>query len=810
MDFLAREDVDGTRVSWNNIPKLKLQHQRNVVPLSALYTPLNNKSTILELPELFVLSCRKCKAFANPYLASIVAKNGLQWQCTFCPFLNDLPSMQDGLPHPALDPRNTTIEYLTERRALVPPVFVYVVDTCFEGDDIHEAYASLRESLAYSLSLLPSEALVCLLSFGRHVQLHDLLEPHRSVLFNGTKQYTLEEVQKLLRIERVGLLKEGTLGVIALKYLGRVDLVEYQLTSIVEQLTTNIFPHVDSDRPARATGCAMNIAALTLQAFVGRGTAVGGHIMCFIGGAVTVGPGKIVDVHKKEPLRSHHDIDKAKASHLANISGGLQNMSGGVAKVNPLLWTEAKIFYGEVAAVLSSMGMAMNVFIGSYDQAGLHEMAVVCARTGGSVVMCDSFNTTLFKQSLIKFFARKEESDEKVDNADNEDENSDDGWLQMGFNSTLECRTNQDLQIQGLIGHATALPLSKEKSDAVSPIVVGEGNTTAWKLCSVNPQSTYAVYFDKLDSSTTGRTFLQFTFYYQHPDGAYRIRVTTYALGVVADADAQALLYGFDSDTSLVAIARSHIEKLHAPGKSLWTLNFDSTDLNKHLDKVIIDYCSRFAQYKKGDPASFSIFDNYFDLASKLYHLRRSPFIRVFNSSPDETSFYHHVLMHEDVMNSTTMIKPVLLSYDMETFGQPDVNGVPFTDPVAVELDSLLLGKQKILLLDSFFQILIYHGQTIAQWRKQNYQNEPGYEFFKDFLAAPKLEALYILADRFPLPRFIDCDEGGSQARFLIARLNSSTTYTSTPYTSELQGILTDDASLLEFMDRLKRNIVGK
>lgn len=806
MDFLAREDVDGTRVSWNNVPKLKLQHHRNVVPLSALYTPLNNKSSIPELPELFVLSCRKCKAFANPYLAPIKSANGLQWQCTFCPFLNDLPQMQDGLLHPALDQHNTTVEYLTERRALVPPVFVYVVDTCFEGDDIEEAYASLRESLTYSLSLLPSEALVGFLSFGRHVLLHDLYEPHRSIAFNGNKLYTLEDVQALLRLDRSGLTKEGTLGPIAQKYLGRVDMVEYQLTSIVEQLTTNIFPHIDSDRPARATGCAMNVAALTIQAFFGRGTPVGGHVMCFIGGAVTVGPGKIVDVHKKEPLRSHHDIDKAKALHLTNISGGIQNISGGVAKVNPLLWTQAKIFYGEVAAVLSSVGMAMNLFIGLYDQAGLHEMAVVCARTGGSVVMCDSFNTTLFKQSLIKFFARKEVDPETQEGT----EEQDDGYLQMGFNATLECRTNKDLQIQGLIGHATALPLRKENADSVSPIVVGEGNTTAWKLCSVNPQSTYAIYFDKLDSAATGRTYMQFTFYYQHPDGAYRIRVTTYALGVIADADAPALLHGFDSEASLVAIARSQIEKLHAPGKSLWALSFDSTDLNKHLDKVIIDYCSRFAQYKKGDAASFTIFDNYFDLASKLYHLRRSPFIRVFNSSPDETSFYHHVLMHEDVVNSATMIRPVLLSYDMSTFGAPDINGNPFTDPVAVELDSLLLGKEKILLLDSFFQILIYHGQTIAQWRKQNYQNEPGYEHFKDFLAAPKLEALYILADRFPLPRFIDCDEGGSQARFLIARLNSSTTYNSSPYSGDLQGILTDDASLLEFMDRLKRNIVGK
>lgn len=30
--------------------------------------------------------------------------------------------------------------------------------------------------------------------------------------------------------------------------------------------------------------------------------------------------------------------------------------------------------------------------------------------------------------------------------------------------------------------------------------------------------------------------------------------------------------------------------------------------------------------------------------------------------------------------------------------------------------------------------------------------------------------------DRFPVPRWVVCDQGGSQARFVLARLNPSTT----------------------------------
>ncbi|RKP31337.1 vWA-like protein [Metschnikowia bicuspidata] len=798
MDFLGREDVDGIRFSWNNVPKSKLQHQRNVVPLAALYTPLNNKAAIPTYPDHVAVRCRQCKAFAHPYV-SLHLQSG-NWQCSFCMFHNTIPQVQPGAGHPAVDPHHTTMEFRTDRRAPLAPVFVYVVDTCFEGDDVEDAFDALRASLVDSLALLPADALVGLVSFGRHVLLHDLSAPHRSVVFNGNKQYTLDAVQTAFGLEVPGITGNGTLGSVAQRYLGRVDLVEYQLTSIIELVLNNTFPHADTHRPARATGAAMNVVALTLLALFGRNTMAGGHILCFIGGAATVGPGRVVDRPKKEPLRSHHDIEKAKAAQLPNISSG-------VAKVNPLLWNDAKTFYADVADVLSATGLAMNLFIGSYDQAGLHEMAVVCARTGGSVVMCDSFSTTLFKTSLIKFFARR--GDAEYPEATQLLQADDGGFLQMGFNASLECRTSRDLQIQGLIGHATTLPMRKDPTDSpVSPVVVGEGNTNVWKLCSVNPQSTYGVYLDKLDSPNVGRTYVQFTFHYQHPSGEYRIRVTTCALGVIPDADGAALLYGFDSEAALVAIARSQIEKLCAPGKSKWMLAFDIADLNKHLDKLLVDYCSQFAHYTKGDPTSFTIYDKYFDLACKMYHLRRSPFIRVFNSSPDETSFYHHVLMHEDVVNSVIMIKPSLLCYDMDTFGQPDAAGNQSTDPVAVELDLSSLGKQRILLLDTFFQILIYHGLTIAQWKKMNYQNQEGYEHFRDFLDAPKIEALYILADRFPLPRFIDCDEGGSQARFLIARLNSSTSYSSNPQ-FDGRDILTDDASLAEFMDRLKRNIVG-
>ena len=42
---------------------------------------------------------------------------------------------------------------------------------------------------------------------------------------------------------------------------------------------------------------------------------------------------------------------------------------------------------------------------------------------------------------------------------------------------------------------------------------------------------------------------------------------------------------------------------------------------------------------------------------------------------------------------------------------------------------------------DTFFHILIFHGETIAEWRKAGYQDQEGYENFASLLEQPKEDA---------------------------------------------------------------------
>ncbi|EEB99542.1 hypothetical protein MPER_00765, partial [Moniliophthora perniciosa FA553] len=93
------------------------------------------------------------------------------------------------------------------------------------------------------------------------------------------------------------------------------------------------------------------------------------------------------------------------------------------------------------------------------------------------------------------------------------------------------------------------------------------------------------------------------------------------------------------------------------------------------------------------------------------------------------------------------------------------------------------------------------------------YQDQEGYENFKELLEAPAQDAQDLLVDRFPIPRYIVCDQGGSQARFLLSKLNPSTTHMSNsiygPSAAGGQAIFTDDVSLQVFMEYLKRLAVG-
>ena len=68
------------------------------------------------------------------------------------------------------------------------------------------------------------------------------------------------------------------------------------------------------------------------------------------------------------------------------------------------------------------------------------------------------------------------------------------------------------------------------------------------------------------------------------------------------------------------------------------------------------------------------------------------------------------------------MIQPQLTAYHF--------NGPP--EPVLLDVSSIL--PERILLLDAFFYIVIFHGTTIAQWRKAEYHLQQEHAAFAQLL----------------------------------------------------------------------------
>lgn len=106
------------------------------------------------------------------YNHSQIDVRGKLWICPFClqrnafpPHYKDISSTN--LP-PELLPKYTTIEYNLNRMAQIPPIFLYVVDTCLDEDDLK----ALKDALVVSLSLLPANAWVGLITYGTMVRIN--------------------------------------------------------------------------------------------------------------------------------------------------------------------------------------------------------------------------------------------------------------------------------------------------------------------------------------------------------------------------------------------------------------------------------------------------------------------------------------------------------------------------------------------------------------------------------------------------------------------------------------------------------------
>ncbi|KAJ4846233.1 hypothetical protein Tsubulata_012548 [Turnera subulata] len=780
MDFTELEAIEGLRWSWNAWPTTKTEATSLVIPLSIMCTPLMQSAELPILPYE-PLACTACGAVLNPY-ARVDYQTRI-WSCPFCNKRNTFPLSYSGIGEtnlPAeLFPTYSTVEYKVDKKDPnfgsashlgygwsnglsssslslssmgsmggggggsaggeprgTGPAFVFVVDACTDEEELR----AVKNELLLVVEKLPENSLVGLVAYDSMVRVYDLgfSECTRVVVFHGDREVSSEQVRQFLGLHAAKKQQLGKTFTPQQGFLLPVSECDFNITTAIEEiccLGLNVVGH----RPQRCTGAAIAVALGLIE---GCSVNTGSRIVVFTSGPATLGPGIVVNSDLSNSIRTHRDLINGHAPYYDTSCS----------------------FYDQLSRRLSDSSVVLDLFACSLDQVGTAELKVPVERSGGFMMLGELFESDQFRKCLRHIFSRDEE-----------------GYLTMCFDATIEVVTTKDVKISGALGPCVSL---EKKNGLVSDRKVGEGGTYIWKLGTLTDKTCIAFFFEvgeEHEPQPGSAFFIQFITRYRHGNMGVRKRVTTAARRWVGKKSPE-IAAGFDQETSASVMARLAIHRSET---------CYARDVIRWLDDNLICFASKFGDYIQEDPSSFRLSSNFSLYPQFMYYLRRSQFIDVFNSSPDETAFFRLMLNREGVVGSVIMIQPTLFQY---SFDGP---------PVPVLLDVRSISPDVILLFDSYFHVVIHYGSKIAQWKKLGYHNDPNHENLRKLLEAPEIDAEQLVVDRVPQPKLIKCDQHSSQARFLLAKLNPSVTQNST-YTEGSDIILTDDLSLQDFVTHLQ------
>jgi len=373
------------------------------------------------------------------------------WTCPFCTTRNHFPphyaeNISESSVPAELIPQFTTVEYEFQTQYIGPPVFLFVVDTCLDEEEL----IHLKDALQQTINLLPEDSLVGLITFGTFVHMHELgfSDCPKSYVFRGDREYTTQKVQEMLGITQtrmghnVGASnpnniagRQSAIG----RFLMPVGDCTFALEQVLEDLQKDPWPCQPDERVQRCTGTALLVALGLLESSVPR---QGSRIMLFIAGPPTIGKGAIVGRSKKENIRSHNDLLKNQAP----------------------MYKPALEFYTGLSDRAIANSIVVDVFACSLDQVGTLELKTLVSRSGGLIVLADKFDQSVFRESLRRAFERQPIPDSDGSSFSNQ--------LQMGFGGQIEVMHSREFKIAGAIGPCASL---KKTGVSVSENEIGIG-----------------------------------------------------------------------------------------------------------------------------------------------------------------------------------------------------------------------------------------------------------------------------------------------------------------------------------------------
>jgi protein transport protein SEC23 len=522
------------------------------------------------------------------------------------------------------------------------------------------------------------------------------------------------------------------------KFLMPLKECEFSLNSFLDDLQPDFFPKIQGERKANCAGLAVGISVSLLESLC---SGEPGRIMLFLGNPPNIGLGKVVGNKLTETIRNFVDFSKNNP--------------------NTVHFKPAIEYYEGLAQRVSKSGHSIDVFSCCLNQTGLLEMKCLVEKTGGYMILTDSFSTLVFKESFRKIFSL--------------DEN---GFFKMSFRGKLELFITPPFKVGEALGNL---------------VPIKQGSLNAFAIGSFDDNTSYSFVLD-IDSSAKNtninnsrRAVIQILTTYISGDRSTILRVTTFSRKISSDLESNKLevAQSFDQESSATLIAKICVEKSYKE---------ENIEIIRWLDKSLIRLVQKFAEYVKEDSSTFKLSKEFFYFPQFIFYLRKSTILQFLNASPDEITYSKSILIRENVNNSTIMIQPILFQYTPEN---------PEANPVILDVKNM--KNDCVLLLDAFFFICVWHGDNVCKWRDEGFHNDPEYENIKQMLEFPQDYAQNLLVQRNPVPRFVCCDSGSGQERLIKFILGANSEASNK--TIE-EGFISDDVSYKVFMDHLAKKAV--
>lgn len=738
MDFTAIEQAEGVRFIWNNIPHSRLESSLNIIPLSTLLTPFNLRETPVTRVEIRPIICQGCQMTANR--CCMPDYQQMRWDCSNCSHRNIIPANYKEYIHqgnlvPEFMNENATLEYKVGQG--MPVVWFLVVDTCVEEADLEIIKRNLTERIQGV-----ERVQVALVTFGRHVALHDLASEFLSeTVLNGDTDYSADKLRTLLNLKGFSQTGPNTN-----RFIRPIDSCRDKLLKVIRRLKPNKFETKSNMRPLRATGTAINVASVVLESFGGVG-----RLTAIIGGPCTSGQGKVVSEQLSENYRDHTALE----TNTDKIDA----------------FKKSQKFYDDILERLVKIGVTADLFAFSLDQFGCAEMRNLIEKSGGLVVNQEQFAGDVFEKSLEKY----------VNNL------LGDGAV---FGANLKVMTSKDFFVSGALG---PLKLTQKApgipSDADN--LIGETGGNDFYLGGASPNSTYLFFLGHKAAEITSKSkaaYFQYQITYVDKNGHRVLRVATFQREIVTDKKMS--IAGFDQEAAIACISRLSAYKSE---------RVEVVDLVYWLNSVLIKFVRRFSACEKDKPESLQIPDEISLIPQFMYYFRKSYFVQKFATSVDESALYKMTLNRESMSNMLVMIQPALFQYDLSE---------PEPTPVLCDFESL--KPDIVLLVDTYFYLLIWRGANVHGWHTERMHEQPEYEHLNYLFTQPVEDARIIVEDRLPVPKVLTCHQGAPDERILKSKLNPPSAQSGNDLYRNDENYITDDVNMKTFMDFLTKLVVKK